>query len=92
MKPSKKSANPFYALLVVVGIVFVVTACCYGVMAVREAHGNTLVEPAAADALMLWMAEHGNIALLSELALLGVFTFGAIATDDYWQRRRRNHP
>jgi hypothetical protein len=87
MKPSRKSANPFYALLVVIGIVFVVTACSYGTMAVREAHGNTLVYPESADTLMLWMAEHGNTALLVELALLGVCTFGAIATDEYWQRR-----
>ena len=92
MKPSKKSANPFYALLVVVGIVFVVTAAAYGVMATREAHGTATNEPVAEHALMQWISLHGNTALLSEVALLGVFTIAAIATDDYWQRRRRNHP
>ena len=36
MKPSKKSANPFYAVLIVAGLAFVVTAAAYGVMATRE--------------------------------------------------------
>ena len=35
MKPSNKSANPFYILLVAIGLVFVITATAYGVMAVR---------------------------------------------------------
>ena len=34
---SKKSANPFYGLLVVAGIAFALTATAYGVMAFREA-------------------------------------------------------
>ena len=87
MKPSKKSANPFYALLIIAGIVFVVTAAAYGVMAVREAHGTATNEPVAEHTLMRWMSLHGNTALLVELAILGTCTFGAIATDDYWQRR-----
>ncbi len=87
MKRSKKSANPFYAILVIVGLTFVVTAAAYGVMAVREIRAATSSEPVAEHALMKWMHEHGNTALLSELAILGVCTFGAIGTDDFWQRR-----
>ena len=87
MRRSKKSANPFYALLVIVGLTFVVTAAAYGVMAVREVRAATSSEPVAEHALMKWMHEHGNTALLSELAILGVCTFGAIGTDDFWQRR-----
>jgi hypothetical protein len=89
MKPSKKSANPFYALLIIAGIVFVVTAAAYGVMAVREAHGTATNEPVAEHALVQWMSQHGNTALLVELAILGTCTVGAIATDEYWQRRTR---
>ena len=33
---------------------------------------------------MTWMSEHGETALIGELGLLAVFTFAAIATDDYW--------
>ena len=77
MKPSKKSANPFYALLIVVGLAFVVTAAAYGVMAVRESRAAVTGEPVAEHPPMRWM----------QLALLGACTFGAIGTDEFWQRR-----
>ena len=92
MRRSKKSANPFYALLIVAGLAFVVTATAYGVMAVRECprrrHGRS---PSPTHPLMKWMHEHGDTALLTELALLAVCTFGAIGTDEYWQRRARRN-
>ena len=87
MQRSKKSANPFYALLILAGLTFVVTAAAYGVMAVRESRAAVTGEPVAEHALMKWMHEHGNTALLTELAILGVCTFGAIGTDEFWQRR-----
>ena len=65
MRPSRKSANPFYALLVLIGLAFVVTATAYGVMAVREARAAVTGKPAAEHALMHWMHEHGDTALLS---------------------------
>jgi hypothetical protein len=33
------------------------------------------------------MREHGDAALITELSLLAACTFGAISTDEYWQRR-----
>jgi hypothetical protein len=87
MQRSKKSANPFYALLILAGLAFVITAAAYGVMAVRESRAAVDGKPVAVHPLMQWMHEHGNIALLTELAILGVCTFGAIGTDEYWQRR-----
>jgi cytochrome b len=87
MKPSKKSANPFYGLLVVAGLAFVVTAAAYGVMAVRETRAAVSGQAVAEHKLMKWMHDHGNTALLTELAILGACTFGAIGTDDFWQRR-----
>jgi hypothetical protein len=83
---SNKFANPFYGLLLVAGVLFVVTAAAYGVMYVREIHGPPTVE---AHPLMVWLEQHGDAALLVELAVLAVGTFGAIGTDDYWQRRTR---
>jgi cytochrome b len=85
--PYKKSANPFYAVLIVAGLVFVITAAAYGVMATRESRAALSGEPVAEHALMQWMHDHGNTALLTELAILGLATFAAIGTDDYWQRR-----
>jgi len=89
LKRSEKFANPFYGVLIVTGLVFALTAVCYGVMAFREA------QPAAAGQvqvgqkhlLMVWMSQHGEMALLSELGFLAVFTFAAIGTDEFWQRR-----
>lgn len=89
--PYKKSANPFYAVLIVVGLMFVVTAAAYGVMATRESQAAVSGQPVDQHALMTWMHDHGNAALLGELALLGLATFAAIGTDDYWQRRAASH-
>jgi hypothetical protein len=86
---SRKSANPFYGLLLVAGLAFAMTAITYGVMAFRDRDTAPGVSTAANDdhPLMAWMEKHGNTALIVELGVLAVGTFGAIATDDYWQRR-----
>ena len=99
MRRSRKSANPFYVLLILAGLSFAITATAYVVMAYREAHAP--IEPVAGaasavvggeeHALMIWMRQHGNAALLSELGLLAICTIGAIATDSYWQRRADLH-
>jgi hypothetical protein len=94
MRRSEKFANPFYSLLLVAGIAFLLTATAYGVMAFRDrdAQPGLSVEATASTSehpLMTWMSEHGEAALLTELALLAVCTFAAIGTDDYWQRRQK---
>lgn len=91
MKRSEKFANPFYGLLLVAGIAFALTATAYGVMAFRDrdtVEANLSVDDEE-HPLMLWMSEHGTPLLLGELAFLAVFTIGAIATDEFWQRRHR---
>jgi hypothetical protein len=94
MARSLKSRNPFYALLVIVGLAFVLTATAYCVMAFREV--RTPVAAAeemamtARHPLVTWMHNNGTTALLTELALLAVFVVGAITTDEYWQRRASN--
>jgi hypothetical protein len=94
MPRSRKFANPFYSLLLVAGIAFALTATAYGVMAFREARPRPMdaavSESAAEHPLMAWMSNHGEAALLTELGFLAVFVFGAIGTDDYWQRRMSN--
>jgi hypothetical protein len=91
MRRSNKFANPFYSLLLAAGIIFAVTATAYGVMAFREARppaaGMSVAATTSTHPLMAWMSKHGETALISELAFLAVFTFGAIGTDEYWQRR-----
>jgi hypothetical protein len=95
VRRSQKSANPFYVLLIIAGLSFALTATVYVVMAFRDSHvrdemiakGTTAVAASDEHPLMVWMRQHGNAALLTELGLLAVCTFAAIGTDSYWQRR-----
>lgn len=83
----KKRRNPFYVLLVPVGVAFVVTAFAYGVMAFQSV--STLRGgDAARDAhpLWNWLRRHGDETMLIELAVLGVLTFAAIAADRWFSR------
>ena len=95
MRRSRKGANPFYVLLVITGLAFVMTAMVYVVMACRDAsvrdrpaaEAAAALEAAGDHPLMQWMRRNGNAALLTELGLLAVCTFAAIGTDSFWQRR-----
>lgn len=85
MNKSHKSTNPFYVLLVLIGIAFFITATAFGVMTSRA---NSAPDGGSAEhPLMSWMDQHGMAALGVELALLAACTVGAIGTDEYWQRR-----
>lgn len=82
--------NPFYALLVVVGTLFVLTACAYCVMAVRAIHDDAgPVATAETAGLLDWLDRHGIALMSGELAVLGLATVGAMTTDPYWQSRHR---
>ncbi|QDU30375.1 hypothetical protein ETAA8_55030 [Anatilimnocola aggregata] len=78
-----KIINPFYAALMVVGLVFALTTCAYTVMTSRK------LDPLLADepGLTQVMEHHGVKILGGELAILAVLTFAAIGTDDFWTRR-----
>ena len=86
--PVRKSRNPFYVLLVPVGVAFVVTAFAYGIMAFQAVNGSAAASAASrAHPLFQWLRVHGNAALLVELGLLAALTVAAIATDRLWDRR-----
>ena len=87
MRRSKRAANPFYVLLVVVGILFTVTAFAYGVMTVKQ------IRPRAeqtSSQLMMFLDEHGLTLITVELAVLAFATVAAICTDNYWTRTFEN--
>ena len=86
---SRKSANPFFVLLVVIGVAFVVTAMSFWVMSLNrlEAASAAPGGQATPHPLLAWLEAHGMTALVVELVLLAACTVGAIGTDDYWQRR-----
>lgn len=91
MAAVKKPFNPFYVLLVIVGIVFTVTACAYGVMAVKMSTAQG-ISASSGSGLMELMSKHGLVILLVELVILALATFAAIGTDEYWQKRNSQEP
>lgn len=84
--PAKiKRRNLFYVLLVPVGAAFVVTAFAYGFMAFQAVNA-TVAEAASYQShpMFRWLRVNGATAMLAELAVLGVLTVAAIATDRWW--------
>jgi hypothetical protein len=83
---AKSPVNPFYVLVAVVGVVFVVTACAYGTMAYRA------IAPAVAvqsrnQGLMGFLDRYGVQSLSLELVALGVVSLGAMWLDQVRTRR-----
>ena len=88
MSSDRKPFNPFYVMLVLVGVAFTVTACAYGVMTVRDLRATAPTPPdAAGEPLMALLREYGFTLLMVEIGLLAASSVGAMATDDYWTRR-----
>jgi len=84
MPKRKQFTNPFYVLLILAGLAFLVTACTYGVMTYRTLDA---VGVAAADEhpLMTWIDEHGMMLMLVQVLLIGVFSVVAMMTDKFWE-------
>lgn len=89
---SSKPFNPFYPLLVVVGVIFCVTACAYGVMTVKGLQPDvaTAAGTVSDQQLLVWLDVNGFKMMMIELAVLAVMTVAAISTDEYWERRNRD--
>lgn len=87
MADKRSAFNPFYVLLVVLGIAFTLTACAYVVMMLRALQPN--VEPAAPQgaSLLRFVDRHGAALMTAELLLLALTTVGAISTDRYWMKK-----
>ena len=88
----KKSANPFYAALVVLGVLFAVTASAYGVMmlvSIREGGMAMTGTATLADQhpMMKFMDQYGFHLMLWEIGLLALATVLAITSDTIRERR-----
>ena len=82
--PRRKPVNPFYAVLVVAGVTFALTATMYGVMTVRGLDARA----AEQVGVIAFMEQHGLTLMIVELVVLAFLTFAAIGTDDYWMREK----
>ena len=94
MAKQLKVFNPFYLLLMIVGVVFAFTAFGYGVMAVKMVEPHKLT--AQDRTFVAFFDEHGTKLFLAEIVVLALFTLLAMVTDGFWTRRaelrqRRNH-
>jgi hypothetical protein len=89
----RKRLNPFYALLVIVGLAFVVTAFAYGFMAFQQVNAvRAEAGRHAGHPLFQWLRTNGDQALVIELIAMALFTGAAIGTDrqqDEAERERR---
>lgn len=82
----RKAINPFYVGLLLVGVVFCLTACAYGVMTVKGLYPDS---NRGGERWLGWLDEHGFRLMVTELVLLALATLAAILTDGYWEVRRR---
>jgi hypothetical protein len=87
MAGNRRRVNPFYVLLVLVGVGFVLTTCAYTVMIVSADQMARSTELAPRKSwLLAFMDVHGGKLILWELLALGVTTVAAISTDRFWAR------
>ncbi len=88
----KEPTNPFYVLVVILGVVFLITACGYGTMTYRAIAPNA-PRDGAPHPWMDFLDRNGMQLLGGELAALAAVTFGAMWLDRYRsladQRRER---
>ena len=55
----------------------------------RGLHNATAAMNSPGERMMDWLDTNGFRLLLIELGVLAVFTFAAIATDEYWTKREQ---
>lgn len=96
MASASRPTNPFYFVLLAVGMLFAITACSYFVMTLQ---GRSMSlgrsEAAGNQEFVEFVDRYGFTALMIELGLLAAATFAAMATDEYWTRkaaREENSP
>jgi len=85
----RKTNNPFYILSAIAGVLFVVTACGYGLLMVQKTNALRADDGTSLHPLMQYLDENGLMLIIVELIVLGVATVAAMATDDVWEKERR---
>jgi hypothetical protein len=78
----KEPTNPFYVLVVILGVVFLITACGYGTMTYRAIAPNA-PRDGAPHPWMDFLDRNGMQLLGGELVALAAVTFGAMWLDRY---------
>lgn len=78
-----RRANPFYALVLLAGVAFTITACAYGWMTYLSIQRPTPATAAAASqsTLLPFLRQYGSRLLFFQLAILSAASIAALATD-----------
>ncbi len=76
---TKEPINPFYVLVVLLGVIFAITSCAYGTMAYRAI--APVADRDVGQGLMTFLDRYGIQALAVELTLLALAAFGAMGLD-----------
>jgi hypothetical protein len=79
--PTRESRNPLYLLLLVVGVVFVMTALAYAIIPVVEQKATDAGHPPPPSAFRDALREHGGTWLLVQVAVLIVLSLASMAWD-----------
>ena len=87
MAHRKEPINPFYIILVVVGVVFVVTACAFTLLLLAQNRTTTSGAFSGSSPLMEFLREHGMMLMAAEIVVLGLASAGAMWLDS----RRSRH-
>lgn len=91
MAKRKQIANPFYRVLLVIGVTFALTACAYGVMTVHKMEPGRTAGGSTLDAWVIeFMDNHGATTMIAELVALAIVTGAAIGTDRMRTRRAKS--
>lgn len=82
-------SNLFYPLVIVAGLLFLLTACAYCVMAARgfSSSADPSAGASSGEGLLVWLDEYGFSAMMIELGILAFTTVAAIATDELRRKR-----
>ena len=81
MAKPKQPINPFYVLSAVLGVLFTLTACGYGVLMLRTNRG--MAQATEPHPFLNLLDRHGMAILGVEVVLVAVFAVAAIWLDHY---------
>ncbi len=93
MSIKQRLRNPFYAVAMVLGLLFTLTACADGVLMVKVNRAGAMPMPGEPGyELMDLLDRHGTEIFVAELACLGICTLAAIRLDYVRGRQETSRP
>ena len=86
MAKRKEPLNPFYVILVIIGVAFVVTACAFTLLLLQQNRTTAAGEFFTSNPLMRLVRDRGMTIMAMEVALLGIASLGAMWLDSHRSR------